>query len=67
MLPAILFVFGLYFVWDAYRSFRNGVSNEQWGFQRSRAEAPRFFWAVLMIELLLAAVAFALAAYISLH
>ena len=67
MLPGILTVFGLYFVWDAFRSFRTGLSNEQWGFRYSRVEAPKAYWATIGAELVLAFIAFALAAYVAIH
>jgi len=67
LLSGILILFGLYFAWDAYRSFRSGLSNYQWGFRYSRVEAPKSFWLTIGAELVLAAIAFVLAAYIAIH
>jgi hypothetical protein len=67
VLSALLVLFGLYFAWDAYRSSRTGLSNDQWGVRFSRAEAPKSFWITIFIEATLAFVAFALAFYVADH
>ena len=67
MLPAILVVVGLYFLWDVFSSVRSGFSNHQWGQRFSRTETPRAFWSVAAIEFVLVLIAFGLAAYIAVH
>jgi len=67
LIPGLLFLFGLYFLWDACRSCRAGFSNNQWGRGFSRAEAPAAFWSVIAVEFVLTLIAFALAAYVWAH
>ena len=67
MLSGLLILFGLYFAWDAYRSSRAGLSNDQWGRQFSRVETPTPFWITILIEIALAFIAFGLALYVASH
>ena len=67
MLPVLLAIFGLYFAWDTYRSLRAGLSNSEWGFYYSRAEAPASFWAAMVVETMFVVIAWTLAFYIGTH